>query len=87
VSRLVRETPPNEDDAQALALEGYLLDEPWRRMHGNISPRTRVNYIRRGLPHLRWGGRLYFPIEKSREWIASQIEQREPPRFQRRRAR
>jgi hypothetical protein len=56
-------------------LDGYVLQAKFAEDNG-VSKRTIARYrsMPDGLPHLRWGGYIYIPIERAREWLRSQVK-------------
>jgi len=63
-------------------LADYEKEADWAEGHG-ISQRTAARYREIGLPFLTFGGFVWIPKRAGREWIASRVKRRNPPRRRR----
>jgi hypothetical protein len=56
-------------------LDGYVSETAFAA-GANISPRTCSRYRNQpdGLPYVEFGGRIYYPLEEARAWLASKIK-------------
>ena len=66
----------------AAFLAEYEKEADWAESHG-ISQRTSARYRALGLPFLTFGGFVWIPKREGREWIASRVKRRNPPRRRR----
>jgi len=60
-------------------LSEYESEADWAAGLG-ISQRTAARYRALGLPFLPFGGFVWIPKQEGREWIASRVKRRNPPR-------
>jgi hypothetical protein len=62
----------------------YEREDSWAKAHG-ITRRTAARYraLPNGLPFLFFGGWVWIPKREGREWIASRVKRRNPPRRRR----
>ena len=63
-------------------LDKYERETTWAAAQG-ISYETSRRYRLRGMPYLMWGGCVFIAKTEAREWIAAQIQRRNPPRRKR----
>jgi hypothetical protein len=63
-------------------LSEYETESDWAEGHG-ISQRTAARYRVLGLPFLTFGGFVWIPKREGRDWIASRVKRRNPPRRRR----
>src|SRR5262250_4008317 len=68
---------PETLDSDFLAM--YEKESDWAEGHG-ISQRTAARYRELGLPFLTFGGFVWIHKRGSKEWIASRVKRRNPPR-------
>jgi hypothetical protein len=56
-------------------LVGYREQTQWAA-DAKVTPRTvdRYRAMPDGLPYVKFGGRIYIPIEESREWLRARIQ-------------
>ena len=68
-------------DKPANILGGYVTEEQFAR-DNNITKRTVASYRRQpdGLPFTKWGGRIFIPVDKARDYLATQIRRPNPSR-------
>jgi hypothetical protein len=57
------------------ALAGYREQTQWAA-EANVTTRTvdRYRAMPDGLPFLKFGGRVYIPVEEAREWLRARIQ-------------
>jgi hypothetical protein len=58
-------------------LEGYVREEDFAAAN-EINVRTVARYRNQpdGLPHVKWGGRVFIDVAGAREWLAKQTIRR-----------
>jgi hypothetical protein len=58
-------------------LDGYVPEEDFAATHG-VNPRTIARYRNQpdGMPYVKWGGRVYIPIQEAREWLRKRTVRR-----------
>jgi len=66
-------------------LAEYEKESYWAESHG-ISQRTAARYRALGLPFLTFGGFVWIAKREGRQWIASRVKRRNPPRRRARQA-
>jgi hypothetical protein len=68
-----------ESQQGAGILDGYVTEEKFAA-DNKVSKRTVAEYRKRpdGLPFTMWGGKVYIPIEKAREYLSGQIRRPNP---------
>ena len=56
-------------------LDGYVEEAAWAA-EARVTQRTTSRYRKQpdGLPYLEFGGKIYIPLEESREWLRSRIK-------------
>ena len=57
--------------------EPLLLDVRAAARLLGVSPRTLFTLTRQGLPHVRIGRRVFYPLDKLREWVARKTQTNE----------
>jgi hypothetical protein len=63
-------------------LDEYERESDWAESHG-ISQRTAARYRALGLPYMEFGGWIWIHRRGGKEWIASRVKRRNPPRRRR----
>ncbi|WP_338690432.1 hypothetical protein V5279_28990 [Bradyrhizobium sp. 26S5] len=68
-------------DLTANILDGYIEESQFAALNG-ISRRTSQRYrdMPDGLPHVRFGGQIFIPIEGSKQWLKDRVKRRNPGR-------
>jgi len=63
----------------------YQKEADWAAEYG-IHPRTVARYRVQGLPFMIFGGYVWIPKQQARDWVASRVKRRNPPRRNKRQA-
>ena len=63
-------------------LSKYERESTWAPAQGITYPTSR-RYRLQGMPYLMWGGCVFIAKAEAREWIAAQVQRRNPPRRKR----
>jgi hypothetical protein len=70
-----------ESQQDATILDGLVTEEDFARGN-NVSKRTIAQYRKQpdGLPYTVWGGKVYIPVERAREYLATRTRHPNPVR-------
>ena len=62
-------------------LGGFATEAEFAKAN-DIHPRTLARYRNQpnGMPHIRWGGKIYIDVAGAREWLHKRVVRRNPGR-------